>query len=263
MDDEYQFGYIGVIDILGFGDFSLKDNNYYVIDKLMKRLNYFKRNNERNFNETKIVIMSDTVFVLTEIDSEQKYDPAYFGEVLRLLSSFKGIINNDLKLFSRASITIGKYRYNEQDGILFGPGITRSAKIAEKSKYFISEGLDPLLFFDNPAVLIIDKVFFVNEDKTIMETLKNNGTMIFVENDNKFTHCGGGFYYYNTFYDCFNDFLLTSINDVNYSKEIIFNDFCKKVQDRFDLNKEYSKKYIVEKMCFEVFKKDWRKHTIW
>lgn len=263
MADEYKFGYIGVIDILGFGDFSFKEENYYAINRLMKRLDSFRRSFNLNINDTKIVIMSDTIFVLTEIDTEQKYDPVYFGSVLRLLSTFKGIINNDTKLFSRASITIGKYSYDDQSGILFGPGITRSVKLAEKSGNFISEGLDSSLFSKNPAALIVDNVFFKHNEELIKRTLEHNGTVSFIKNDDHFTPCGNEFYYYNTFYECFNDYYLTSLNEENFSKEIIFNDFCMKIEERFRLHKKYSEKYIIENKCFEYFKKNWTDHLYW
>lgn len=263
MADEYKFGYIGVIDILGFGDFSMKDENYFVIDRLMKRLDSFRRNFSLNYDDAKIVIMSDTIFVLTEIDVEQKYDPAYFMSVLSLLSTFKGIINNDTKLFSRASITIGKYCYYERDGILFGPGITRSVKLAERARNFISEGLDSSLFSNNPAALIVDNMFFNNSDETIKRTLEHNGTVSFIKNNNYFTPCGNEFYYYNTFYECFNDYYLTSINEVNFSKEVILNDFCTKIEERLQLHSEYSEKFIIENKCFEKFKKDGIYHLYW
>ena len=64
------------------------------------------------------------------------------------------------------------------------------------------------------------------------------------------------FYLYNPYLEAFQNYLYTSREEVDYSDDIFFNDFCKREEYRLELqmkNKTFQSKYNIENDMFKNF----------
>ena len=265
MDNEnvdYVTGYVGVIDVLGFGCFSMDENNFNRIYKMAKHILYQKRNFERNLEYVKFAIISDTVVVMIEAN-EKTQDYVFFQSVLSNIGLIRTFILNSTGLYSRAAVTFGKYYFNDSTNTIFGPAITRAAYLAEHS----DKCIDPLIdarFASRPAAILIDKVY-CDKNSIYHSYLLNGCTVDYIVDEIRTTQIGNTNYYlYNPYYESFQDYLYTSKSEVDYSDEVIFKNFCKRERSRLEKcisqsNEEQKNKYNIEDEMLSDFEKSFRK----
>ena len=251
----YKIGYVGVIDVLGFGSFTEDVSNFNRIHSLLDHILYLKRNFERNLAHLKFSILSDTVVVMIEIDNSRKLDYVFFESVLSNIGLIRTFILNCTGLYSRAGITFGYYYYDDKTGTTFGPAITRGANLAEKSDLCIK--IDSR--FDNrPAAILVDDVFSRKENNPFYNWFLNGCIVDYLSNIRLKRIQNTDYYIYNPYFEAFQDYLCTSRNKVNYSDDVFFENFCKRERDRlkhqFDnANKDIAEKYLIEKEMLDDF----------
>ena len=154
LKQEYTTGFVCYFDILGFGSFSLNEDNLAYIKQVMSDLQKFIRMNRLNKFIGKITIFSDSVF-FTVKDVEMK-EVSFFTSILDFVCTARDIIQEHIGTDIRAGISYGKY-IHLQSGEVYGPAITQAVKLAEPKK----EGDILYSFLDgNPASIIIHQNVF-------------------------------------------------------------------------------------------------------
>lgn len=256
-ENGYRIGYIGVIDILGFGFFTEDEEHFQRILNAMNRIYVQKRNFERNF-EIKYLILSDTVVVMVEANNEAKFDYVYLESVICNIGYIRSYILNNTGLYSRAAITFGKYYYNEERGIIFGPAITRAAKLAEQADRFIPEKEDER-FKERPAAIIVDEVFTKKTDNPFYVLFYDGCVYEDCLSGYRFKRIGNtDFFLYNPYYESFDDYYYTSISETYYDEITLFECFCSREEDRLSFQIDHvdetkNKKYKIEKDLLKEF----------
>ena len=266
MDDEntkYLTGYVGVIDVLGFGRFSMDENHFYRIYKMVKHILYQKRNFERNLEYLKFAIISDTVVVMIEA-SEKTQDYVFFQSILSNIGLIRTFVLSSTGLYSRAAITFGKYYFNNSSNAVFGPAITRAAYLAEHADKCIDFSIDAR-FTSRPAAILIDEVYCRKDKNIYYDYLFHGCTVDYILNDIRTTRVGDTNYFlYNPYYEAFQDFMYTTNNEVNYSSDVLFDIFCKRERSRLEncikeSNEEQKAKFIVESEMLSTFERNFKK----
>lgn len=254
--EDYKIGYVGVIDILGFGAFTEDDANFQKIRHMMDLIFLQKRNFERNL-EVKYSILSDTVVIMVELTDTQKFDYVFLESVISQIGYIRSYILDSTGLYSRAAITFGEYFYDEELNCLFGPAITKAAKLAEKSDDYIPAEEDKR-FSERPAAIIVDDVFTNETDNPFYKDFLD-GCVDDCLLNYRFNKIGKtGFFLYNPYYESFEDYCITSKNSISASTQSFFEPFCRREKDRLSRQIENSseknkKKYLVEKDLLEEF----------
>ncbi len=244
----YTIGYIGVIDVLGYGEFTKDEDNFHKIYSLMNHIFYQKRNFERNFEHIKFSVLSDTVVVMVEATDPQKYDYVFFESVLSHIGLVRTFILNCTGLYSRAGITFGKYYYDDKTETIFGPAITKAVKLAEKSDEFIKT--DPR-FKNRPAAIIIDEVFSKKGNNPYYQYFLEGCVTDWLSNIRVKQIQNTDYYIYNPYFEAFQDYLYTARNTDNYSDDMFFDMFCKRETNRLKQQIENANKDIAEKYSIE------------
>ncbi len=171
----YSSGYLGLIDILGFGNFSKNSENFKAILKAFTSQYHLKRTLESALPDVKYFIMSDTVVVMVSPPQNMEKDYVYFETLVSQIALLRHSFLRELGLFSRAGVTYGQFYFDPNKGILFGPAVTRAAVLAEKACTLIeSEGLSES-FRDRPAAILIDKCFTGSGDQRLRDLFLESG----------------------------------------------------------------------------------------
>lgn len=125
---QYTKGYVGFIDILGFGKYVSEKNN----SKTIKDLFYFINKFQSFFNESslsvKIAFFSDTI-ILT-VEEIEKNNLSMLFTAIEMAENY---LFKHTQLYFRGAIAKGYY-YNN-DGIAFGPAIVSAYELEKKAKY--------------------------------------------------------------------------------------------------------------------------------
>ncbi len=171
---EYEFGYVAFIDILGFSNLVLDENNIEIVDKLLHFVNNFQYlfNNSAKLN-LRMAFFSDSI-VLTTNDQESDSLPL----LLTAIHLAELELYEDTGLYFRGGITKGKYYYSNTT--VFGPAIVKAYQLELQAKY---------------CRIIFDSDLFV--DHTITNKHLKRGIEIIQDFD--------GEYYYNIFYNHIHD----------------------------------------------------------
>ena len=252
----YKIGYVGVIDILGFGSFSEDHDNFQRIRYMMDLICYQKRNFERNF-DVKYSILSDTVVIMVELTDLKKFDYVFLESVVFEIGYLRSYILKSTGLYSRAAITFGEYYYDEKRNLIFGPAVTKAAKLAEKSGDYISTQ-DDKRFSERPAAIIIDEVF-TKKTSNPFYSYFFDGCVGDCLSNFRFRKIGNTNYYlYNPYYECFDDYRYNSVDEEDRNFESLFESFSRIEKDRLNVrienaSDENKKKYDVEKDLLEEF----------
>lgn len=252
--NDYKFGYIGTLDILGFGNYCYNKNNFSILKSLMDDLYAIKKTYEYNFKEN-ICIMSDTIIIMVEIKDNQKYDTAYFDSLVEWIAMLMITIRHRIGLFCRGSITIGNYYFNNERNILFGPGVVRGVTLAEKINSVNEIQAVNSKLIKRPAALIIDNEFFDYPDDSVKRLLFENMTTESVKNSQKYISVGANYYIYNTYYSEYNYYVLSN-EDPNALES-----FIKEAEERIEKQSNipgFEEKYYFEKSCLDSFIKNKR-----
>lgn len=249
---DYVIGYVGAIDILGFGNFSMYEGNYKIIRNTFNSIVSCKKNSENNL-EVKYSLNSDTVVITIEVNNETKYDYVFFQTIVEQIARVRGIILKGMKLFSRGAITFGKYVCESQESnIIFGPAITRAVKLAEKADEFIIT--DPM-FKNRPSSIIIDNYLtgkYPNDD--INKRLIDSGIIEFVSERRDYKYVDNGYFVYNHFYQDYEQFKITSKAKEETCNQDFLKDFVNKFTDILNRQKAVKpEKYNVEEELLQDF----------
>lgn len=251
----YVTGYVGIIDVLGFGDFSMNDN-FHRIYSMTQSILYSKRNFERNLKNIKFALLSDTVVVMIEANQNTQ-DYAFFQSILSNIGLIRTFILNHTGLYSRAAISFGEYFYDNSTNVVFGPAITKAAKLAEHSDKYIDSCIDERFAF-RPAAIIIDDVYCTGENNDYHDYLLGSCIFDYMANDVRISRIGNSnFHLYNPYFEAFQDYLFTSKCETDYGTNFLFESFCKRERKRLadrikQSNSERKEKYRVEQdmLCF-------------
>lgn len=254
-ESNYLTGYVGVIDVLGFSNYSMDLSNFEKILYMTNLELVFKKNFESMFDHIKFCILSDTVVVMIKADEYKKFDYSFFLSVIDNIGRIRSYILKSVGLYSRASVTFGEYYFDLKQNIIFGPAISRAAKLAEKSEKFFPNSE---LFKDSPSAIIVDDVFLKQNsenynkflDGGIVHLIKINKMFKRIERTN--------FYFYNPYFEDFEDYSLTSSNEVSCSNGDMLNNYIFRERERLRYassleNGKYKDKYKVEEQCLNDF----------
>lgn len=252
---EYKLGYVGVIDILGFGCFSLESNNFDKIKSLMHDIYALKSTFERELGHVRFSILSDTIVVIVELTDQTSGDFVYFDSVVRCIGLIRTLILNCTNLYSRAGITFGYYYYDEKINIIFGPAITRGAILAEKADQILNQDLR---FESRPAAILIDNIFGGKENNAFLHIFEQSCVDYRLENKEFKRIMDTDYFVYNPYYKAYDDFCLYGKKPVNNLSNIeSFESFCTGEENRLklQLKGKYADKFIIEKELLYDFKR--------
>ena len=256
MERQYSLGYVGVIDILGFGSFTKNKSRFSAIIETLEAVKLLEKNLNYNSDSSRIISFSDTIVVITKIDNDNKFDYAYLKQLISLLIMLRGIITDKMGLYTRGSVTIGEYYYDEKKKILFGPAITRAVKLAECASEFIcSENLGQE-FKDRPSALLIDKLFLNNSDQLLSKQLKQNGVASLFRDDTNVFVKSGPFYYVNQYFWLYEEYYKNKMLGKDMDESELLSSFIKIEETKLNKQKEKQEKYQLEKRCFNDFVND-------
>ena len=251
----YISGYIGVIDVLGFGAFSNELANFDNIKAMMEDIICCKNTFEKIFKHVKFSILSDTVVVMIKEDYKQIGDYALFDSILRAIGMIRTFVLDNTGLYSRAAITFGYYYYNEKNNVIFGPAVTHCAKLAEAADEYIT--IDSR--FDNrPAAILVDDVFSVQGNNPFYNSFQHGGVTSHLSTLSLRRELrqvvGADYYIYNPYFDAFENYKLSK-KTKETSDDILLESFCKREKDRLQkqLEGDHAEKFNIEEEMFQDF----------
>ena len=123
----YKEGYVAFVDILGFSNYVLQEENAGKINDLMIFVNKFQYlYNKSPELKVKISFFSDSIVLSTE-------DNSHLGMVLLAIWIAESYLYEHTSLLFRGAISEGKY-YNENN-ISFGPAVIKSYKLENEANY--------------------------------------------------------------------------------------------------------------------------------
>lgn len=154
LKQEYKNGFVCYFDILGFGAFSSKEENFEIIKKLVANLQGLIRMNNLNHLIGKITFFSDSIFFTVE-DNELR-DYMFFTSIIDFVCTARDIIQEHIGTDIRAGVSYGKY-IHLKSGEIYGPAIVQSVKLGEHKKE--ESPLSSYLEGDPAAIVIHENVF--------------------------------------------------------------------------------------------------------
>ena len=203
---EYSYGYVAFIDILGFKNLVLDEDNLEKVNTLFRFVNAVQKsfNNANNYT-TKVAFFSDSIIITTE---DTKLESLL--QVFTLIHLVESDLHQITGLYTRGGITKGKYCYSNTS--VFGPAIVHAYNLENSAIYsriLINSSLaEELLKTNQPYSFSID----------IMKDYD-------------------GEYYYNSFY-------YDVISAIEEKKTLTIDMVYKKIQDVRDLTIASIKKYL-------------------
>ena len=154
---EYSFGYVAFIDILGFSNLVLDENNIEIVDKLLHFVKKFKwfYNNSPELN-VQVSFFSDSLVLTTEMTNHID-----LGKIIYALHIAEMALFNQTGLLFRGGITKGKFLHS--NSTVFGPAVIRAYQLESKAKY-CRVMIDPVLIEEKEASKTLDQAVELIKD---------------------------------------------------------------------------------------------------
>lgn len=259
--DSYEEGFIGYLDILGFGAYSKKQENFEKISELFNTCLPFVNTHNINFTDSTFIIMSDSILLVYPNNKKEAYCyDTIFETILENITLFKYFINQTTGLDVRASITYGNFLCTNNNKIIFGPAVTRAVEIAEKLEIIPKNGAG--IIVDN-----IIKIYANNNGNSPFNYLLYD--IIKSHPDRYFPSAfDNNYFIYNPYFHICGQILFNyGFNNLSKNeREQKIKEYIESQKKRLDLNCSINiktaSKYINEKDCLNRFIKTYEKNNM-
>lgn len=171
---EYKNGYVAFVDILGFSNLIMKEENYYGSKKLFDFVENICEFYNSNGLDVKLAFFSDTIIITS--------DSCNLVEIALTIRILESYLWDNLKLVFRGSVVKGLF-YNE-NGIAFGPAIIDAYELEKKAntariivdnnildKNLIINDIDGEHILNIEYLTIFEKCFDYCKAKMLFETV--------------------------------------------------------------------------------------------